>query len=98
MRAIAAALRLGKTALVLVPEIALTDQLVERFVARFASQIAVLHSGLSAGERFDEWRRLARGEARIAVGVRSAVFAPVGNLGLVIVDEEHDVAYKQEDG
>ena len=97
MRAIGIALRQGKTALVLVPEIALTDQLVERFVARFASHIAVLHSGLSAGERFDEWRRLACGEARIAIGARSAVFAPLANLGLVIVDEEHDTSYKQEE-
>src|SRR5215471_7355686 len=97
MRAIGIALRQGKTALVLVPEIALTDQLVERFVARFASHIAVLHSGLSAGERFDEWRRLACGEARIAIGARSAVFAPLAKLGLVIVDEEHDTSYKQEE-
>lgn len=97
MRAIGTALHQGKTALVLVPEIALTDQLVERFVARFASHIAILHSGLSAGERFDEWRRLACGEARIAIGARSAVFAPLNNLGLVVVDEEHDTSYKQEE-
>ena len=97
MRAIATTLRQGNTALVLVPEIALTDQLVERFVARFASHIAVLHSGLSAGERFDEWRRLASGEARIAIGARSAVFAPLDNLGPIVVDEEHDTSYKQEE-
>lgn len=97
MRAIATALRQKKTALVLVPEIALTEQLVERFVARFASRIAVLHSGLSGGERFDEWRRLERGEAQIAIGARSAVFAPLQRLGLIIVDEEHDASYKQEE-
>lgn len=97
MRAIATALQQGKTALVLVPEISLTAQAVERFTARFATHIAVLHSGLSAGERFDEWRRLAQGEARIAIGARSAVFAPLPQLGLIIVDEEHDASYKQED-
>jgi primosomal protein N' (replication factor Y) (superfamily II helicase) len=97
MRAIATVLQQGKTALVLVPEISLTDQLVDRFAARFPAQIAVLHSGLSAGERFDEWRRLARGEARIAIGARSAVFAPLPSLGLIIVDEEHDTSYKQEE-
>ena len=97
MRAIATALRQGKTALALVPEIALTEQLIERFVARFSSQIAVLHSGLSGGERFDEWRRLASGEARIAIGARSAIFAPLDDLGLIIVDEEHDTSYKQAD-
>lgn len=97
MRAIATALRHGKTALVLVPEIALTEQLVERFVARFASQIAVLHSGLSVAERFDEWRRLASGEARIAIGARSAVFAPLEHVGLIVVDEEHDTSYKQDE-
>jgi primosomal protein N' (replication factor Y) len=97
IRAIATVLRQGKTALILVPEISLTDQLVQRFVARFPSQIAVLHSGLSAGERFDEWRRLGRGEARIAIGARSAIFAPLPELGLIIVDEEHDTSYKQED-
>jgi primosomal protein N' (replication factor Y) len=97
MRAIAAALELGKTALVLVPEISLTAQAVDRFAARFGTHIAVLHSGLSAGERFDEWRRLARGQARIAIGARSAVFAPLAHLGLIIVDEEHDTSYKQEE-
>lgn len=97
IRAIATALRQGQSALVLVPEISLTNQLVERFAVRFASHVAVLHSGLSAGERFDEWRRLARGEARIAIGARSAVFAPLQRLGLIIVDEEHDTSYKQEE-
>jgi primosomal protein N' (replication factor Y) len=97
MRAIATVLRQGKAALVLVPEISLTDQLVQRFVARFPSRIAVLHSGLSAGERFDEWRRLASGDACIAIGARSAVFAPLPALGLIIVDEEHDTSYKQEE-
>ena len=97
MRAIATALRQDKSALVLVPEIALTGQLVQRFAARFASRLAVLHSGLSGGERFDEWRRLARGEAQIAIGTRSAVFAPLQRLGLIVVDEEHDTSYKQEE-
>ncbi len=97
MRAIATALQLGKTALVLVPEISLTAQAVDRFAARFGTQIAVLHSGLSAGERFDEWRRLAGGQARIAIGARSAIFAPLANLGLIVVDEEHDTSYKQEE-
>ncbi len=97
MSAITTILRHDKTALVLVPEISLTGQLVERFAARFQSHVAVLHSGLSDGERFDEWRRLARGDARIAIGARSAVFAPLPQLGLIIVDEEHDTSYKQEE-
>ena len=97
MQAIARVLRQGKSAIVLVPEIALTEQLVQRFAARFDSRLAVLHSGLSGGERFDEWRRLARGDVRIAIGTRSAVFAPTWHLGLIIVDEEHDTSYKQEE-
>ena len=97
MRAIAAVLQQGRSAIVLVPEIALTAQLVQRFAARFASALAVLHSGLSGGERFDEWRRLARGDVRIAIGTRSAVFAPTPDLGLIVVDEEHDASYKQEE-
>ena len=76
----------------------LTHQLIDRVRARFGERVAVLHSGLSDGERWDEWRRIARGEAPIVVGARSAVFAPLPRLGLVVVDEEHDSAYKQEDG
>ena len=98
LQAAARVLAAGRGVLMLVPEISLTPDLVERVCSRFGASVAVLHSALSDGERFDEWRRLARGEARIAVGVRSAVFAPVARLGLVVVDEEHDVAYKQEDG
>lgn len=96
LRAIARALRLGRQALVLVPEIALTTQLVRRFAARFPGLLAVLHSGLSLGERYDQWRRLRRGEARIAIGSRSAVFAPLAEVGLIVVDEEHDPSYKHE--
>jgi primosomal protein N' (replication factor Y) len=90
------ALRQGKTALVLVPEISLTPQMVGRFTARFGGQMALLHSGLSQGERFDEWYRVRRGAARIVIGARSAVFAPLDDLGVIIVDEEHENAYKQE--
>ena len=98
LRTIAAALAAERTALVLVPEISLTHQLVDRLQARFGPRVAVLHSALSAGERWDEWRRIARGEAPIVVGARSAVFAPLPRLGLIVVDEEHDSSYKQEDG
>ena len=96
LRVIARALRLGRQVLVLVPEIALTAQLVRRFAARFPGQLAVLHSRLALGERYDEWRRLRRGEARLAIGSRSAVFAPLPELGLVIVDEEHELSYKHD--
>ncbi len=88
----------GQSVLFLVPEIALTHQLLDRVQRRFGGGVAVLHSGLSPGERWDEWRRIARGEARMVVGARSAVFAPLAKLGLVIVDEEHDPAYKQDEG
>ncbi len=98
LRAIARALRGGRQALVLVPEIALTAQLVRRFAARFGDQVVVLHSGLSLGERYDTWRRLRRGDARVVVGSRSAVFAPLPDLGLIVVDEEHEPSYKHEEG
>ena len=96
LRAIGRAMRRGRQALVLVPEIALTAQLVRRFAARFPGKLAVLHSGLSLGERYDEWRRLRRGEALLAIGSRSAAFAPLPNLGLIIVDEEHEPSYKHD--
>ncbi|HEX8206087.1 MAG TPA: primosomal protein N' [Solirubrobacteraceae bacterium] len=89
-------LRRGRGAIVLVPEIALTPQIVGRFVERFGDTVAVLHSRLSKGERYDEWRRLRSGEARVCVGPRSAVFAPIEQLGLIVVDEEHDSSYKHE--
>jgi len=98
LQAIAQALEQGKTALVLVPEIALTPQLVRRFRARFGHGIAVLHSGLSDGERYDEWRRIRRGQARIVIGARSAIFAPLAGIGVIIVDEEHEASFKQADG
>ena len=95
LQAIERVLELGRDAIILVPEISLTPQTVGRFVARFKHDIAVLHSGLSLGERYDEWRRAQRGEVRIVVGARSAIFAPLPNLGMIIVDEEHDGSYKQ---
>jgi primosomal protein N' (replication factor Y) len=96
MRAVAAALDQGYQALVLVPEIALISQTERLFRARFGDCIALLHSGLSQGERFDQWMRIVRKEARVAIGARSAIFAPFDRLGLIIVDEEHDDSYKQE--
>ena len=102
LQAIAHALEQGKGAIVLVPEISLTPQTVERFKARFSSGplqtlVAVLHSHLSAGERHDEWHKIRQGRARIVIGARSAIFAPVDPLGLIIVDEEHEHTYKQEE-
>lgn len=98
LRAIALIKEKGKDTIVLVPEIALTPQLVMRFKARFRDKIAVLHSRLSPAERLDAWRRIKNGDVDIAIGARSAIFAPFKNLGLIIVDEEHDQLYKQEDG
>jgi primosomal protein N' (replication factor Y) len=95
---VAEAIRMGRQSLVLVPEIALTAQLEAVFRQRFHSRVAILHSGLGQGERRDEWMRVRRGEVDVVVGVRSAVFAPLDRLGLVVVDEEHDASYKQERG
>ncbi len=97
LQAIARLLEQGKGAIVLVPEIALTPQTVRRFAGRFGNRVAVLHSALSDGERYDEWHRIRTGEARVVVGPRSAIFAPVANLGLIVVDEEHDPSYKQDE-
>ena len=80
------------------PEIALTPQLVRRFKCRFSCGIAVLHSGLSDGERYDEWRRIRRGEVAIVIGARSAIFAPLERIGIIVVDEEHEASYKQSEG
>ena len=96
LRLIRAALDRGQTAMVLVPEIALTPQLLRIFTAHFGSDVAVLHSSLRAGERYDEWKRLRSGLARVALGTRSAVFAPLENLGLIILDEEQEGSYKSE--
>lgn len=96
MNLISKALSQDKSAIMLVPEISLTPQILSNFKARFGDEVAILHSGLSAGERFDEWRRLYSGEAKIAVGARSAIFAPLENLGIVIIDEEHEQSYISE--
>ena len=91
------ALKNGKTSIMLVPEISLTPQTVDRFISRFGEdKIAVLHSKLSVGERYDQWKKIERGEARIVIGARSAIFAPVKDLGIIIIDEEHDESYKSE--
>ena len=97
LQAIAAELATGKGAIVMVPEIALTPQTVQRFASRFGDKVAVLHSALSDGERYDEWHRIRSGAARVVVGPRSAVWAPVADLGLVVVDEEHETSYKQDE-
>jgi len=96
IRLIRRALELGRTAIVLVPEIALTPQMVSWLHGRFGADAAVLHSALSAGERFDEWRRIRSGEARVVIGARSAIFAPLQNIGCIIVDEEHESSYQSD--
>lgn len=97
LHAIAHALKRGRSALLLVPEISLTPQIVDQVRGRFGKKVAVLHSALSNGERYDEWRRIERGEATVVVGARSAVFAPLNNIGVIIMDEEHESSYKQDD-
>ncbi|MBP1991437.1 primosomal protein N' [Paenibacillus eucommiae] len=97
LQSIQQCLELGKEAIVLVPEISLTPQMVERFKGRFGNEVAVLHSRLSQGERYDEWRKIMRKQVRVVIGARSAVFAPFQRLGLIIIDEEHESSYKQED-
>ena len=97
MQLIGKVLEKGKNAIVLVPEISLTPQMVDRFIARFGEEkIALLHSKLSVGERYDEWKRIEKKEARIVIGARSAIFAPVQDLGIIIIDEEHDSSYKSD--
>jgi primosomal protein N' (replication factor Y) (superfamily II helicase) len=97
MRAMNKALSLGRSAMMLVPEIALTPVFSRRLRARFGDQVAIFHSSLQKGERFDEWTRVRNGEARVVIGTRSAVFAPVKNLGLIVVDEEHEASYRQQE-
>jgi primosomal protein N' (replication factor Y) len=96
IQAIAYLVSLQRTALVLVPEISLTPLLISRFLSRFGDKIAVLHSKLSAGERLDEWQRIRKGEVDVVIGARSAIFAPLDRLGLIVVDEEHEMSYKQD--
>lgn len=96
LHAISKALSQGRNALMLVPEISLTPQMVRQVKARFGNQVAVLHSALSEGEKYDEWRRIRRGETKVVVGARSAVFAPLDKIGLIVIDEEHEASYKQE--
>ena len=96
LQVIEGVLQKGKTAIMLVPEISLTPQVTRRFVSRFGQQVAILHSGLSDGEKYDEWRKIESGQARVVVGARSAIFAPLKNIGVIIIDEEHEATYKQE--
>lgn len=97
LQAIDNVIKQGQEAIVLVPEISLTPQMVKRFKGRFGSKVAVLHSGLSSGEKYDEWRKISQKEVQVVVGARSAIFAPFENIGIIIIDEEHETSYKQED-
>lgn len=97
LQALSEALKIGKRAIVLVPEISLTPQTIERFASRFPGRVAVLHSGLSMGEKYDEWRRIESGAVDVVIGSRSAIFAPQPDLGLIVIDEEHEWTYKQHD-
>ena len=97
LQAIQEVINQGKEAIVLVPEISLTPQMVKRFKSRFGKNVAVMHSALSAGEKFDEWRKIQRKEVQVVVGARSAIFSPFENLGIIIIDEEHETTYKQEE-
>src|SRR5690625_2291537 len=97
LQSIEKVIRQGKEAIVLVPEISLTPQMVRRFKGRFGSKVAVMHSALSMGERYDEWLKIQRKEVSVVVGARSAIFAPFENLGIIIIDEEHENTYKQEE-
>ena len=96
LKVIEEALVQGKTAIMLVPEISLTPQVTDRFISRFGDKVAILHSGLSDGEKYDEWRKVERGAAQVVVGARSAIFAPLTNIGAIIIDEEHESSYKQD--
>ncbi|MDX5476250.1 MAG: primosomal protein N' [Bacillaceae bacterium] len=97
MQSVDAVLKRGKEAIILVPEISLTPQMVNRFKSRFGNDVAVLHSGLGIGEKYDEWRKIHRKEVKVVVGARSAIFAPFENVGIIIIDEEHETSYKQEE-
>ncbi len=96
LQAIDKCLRLGRQAIMLVPEISLTPQMVERFVSRFGKRVAVMHSGLSLGERYDQWNKIQKGEVSVVVGARSAIFAPFDNIGIIILDEQHENSYKSD--